>query len=115
MQRKDRSRRPSIEGLETRELLSSLYGNPVTTPYTGPHIWAPLPGATSYIKGDKVVAIDQARGNGAETATWTIHGLTPGYYIVLVLYPQHAANAKAVSVNYSTSASTAFQVHVHDD
>ena len=39
----------------------------------------------------------------------------PGYYIVPGLYPQNAANAKAVSVNYRTSASTAFQAFMRID
>ncbi|MGO8903426.1 MAG: hypothetical protein ACLQU5_34565 [Isosphaeraceae bacterium] len=113
IQRKRRTFRPAMECCEDRFLMSTFAAK-FTTAAPAPAVWKPVsapgePGNVlpSYYAGGQVEGI-VAKGSGAEFATWTVSGLTSGYYSLSFYYDANPGNAAGVFVSYQKSSNTSF-------
>lgn len=86
-------------------LFAGAVNRHATAPNTGTTVWRPIPDPTNPGQfltswagpGGQLDAIP-AQGSGARTVTWTMSGLTQGYYRVNLKYHKHSGNARDVLV-----------------
>jgi hypothetical protein len=74
----------------------------------GGSAWTTLQGVTSQTSGG-TVRQSTASGKGTRSATWSISGITPGYYKIEILYPMKSDNASCVQV---LTKSTLDQIYI---